>query len=77
MLTLERPADRPFTLEEVEAVRLALELCTARLAALQEHDRWIGAKLAGGLREALAVLVGPRHTWAKMRSLLVLRRWSS
>ena len=48
VLTLERPADRPFTAEEVEAVRLALELCTARLVALQEHDRWIGAKLAGG-----------------------------
>ena len=31
VLTLERPADRPFTAEEVEAVRLALELCTARL----------------------------------------------
>jgi hypothetical protein len=71
VLTLERPADRPFTLDEVEAVRLALELCTARLVALQEHDRWIGAKLAGGLRESLAVLAGPRHTWAKITALLV------
>ena len=71
VLTLERPADRPFTLDEVEAVRLALELCTARLVALQEHDRWIGAKLAGGLRESLAVLVGPRHTWAKITAILM------
>jgi GAF domain-containing protein len=71
VLTLERPADRPFTLDEVEAVRLALELCTARLVALQEHDRWIGAKLAGGLRESLAVLVGPHHTWAKITALLI------
>ena len=70
MLTLERPVDRPFTADEVEAVRLALELCTARLVALQEHDRWIGAKLAGGLREAVAVLVGPRHTWAKLIVIL-------
>lgn len=70
VLTLERPADRPFTIDEVEAVRLALELCTARLVALQEHDRWIGAKLAGGLRESLAGLVGPRHTWAKIVALL-------
>jgi GAF domain-containing protein/biotin carboxyl carrier protein len=72
VLTLERPADRPFTADEVEAVRLALELCTARLVALQEHDRWIGAKLASGLQEALAVVVGPRHTWAKITAILIL-----
>jgi multidrug resistance efflux pump len=72
VLTLERPADRPFTGEEVEAVRLALELCTARLGALHEHDRWIGAKLAVGLRESLAVVVGPRHTWVKLIVLLAL-----
>jgi hypothetical protein len=72
VLTLERPADRPFTVDEVEAVRLALELCTARLAALREHDRWIGVKLAAGLREALAVVVGPRHTWVKLLVLAAL-----
>jgi multidrug resistance efflux pump/GAF domain-containing protein len=72
VLTLERPADRPFTADEVEAVRLALELCTARLAALHEHDRWIGAKLAAGLRDFLALIVGPRHTWVKLIAILVL-----
>jgi len=72
VLTLERPADRPFAVDEIEAVRLALELCTARLGALREHDRWLGAKLAGGLREALALLVGPRHTWAKIVTLLLV-----
>ncbi len=66
VLSLERPLDRPFTVDEVEAVRLALELCTARLVALQEHDRWMGAKLASAVREAAAVVVGPRHTWAKL-----------
>ena len=71
VLTLERPADRPFAAEEVEAVRLALELCTARLGALHEHDRWIGAKLASGLRDGLAVVVGPRHTWAKLTAVLI------
>jgi hypothetical protein len=72
VLTLERPADRPFVVEEVEAVRLALELCTTRLAALHEQDRWIGAKLAGGLRDVLALAVGPRHTWAKLVTLLIV-----
>jgi GAF domain-containing protein len=70
VLTLERPADQPFTMDEVEAVRLALELCTARLVALQEYDRWFGAKLASGLRESLAFIVGPRHTWAKLATIL-------
>jgi hypothetical protein len=72
VLTLERRADRPFTAEEVEAVRLALELCTTRLVALRRQDRWFGAKLAGGLRSGLALLVGPRHTWAKMLTILVV-----
>ncbi len=72
VLTLERPADRPFTADEVEAVRLALELCTARLAALHEHDRWIGAKLSAGLRDILALIVGPRHTWAKIIAVLAV-----
>ncbi len=72
VLTLERPADRSFSVEDVEAMRLALELCTARLVALREQDRWIGAKVAGGLRRALAVLVGPRHTWAKVTAVPVL-----
>jgi hypothetical protein len=72
VLTLERPLDKPFTADEVEAIRLALELCTARLVALQEHDRWMGAKLAGAVREAAAVIVGPRHTWAKLIVILAL-----
>jgi biotin carboxyl carrier protein len=71
VLTLQRPADRPFAAEEVEAVRLALELCTARLVALHEQDRWIGAKLAGGVRNILALAAGPRHTWAKLTAILI------
>jgi GAF domain-containing protein/biotin carboxyl carrier protein len=70
--TLERPVDRPFTTEEVESVRLTLELCTTRLVALQQQDRWIGAKMAGGLRSSLALLVGPRYTWVKMLTLLII-----
>ena len=72
VLTLERPADRPFVVDEVEAVRLALELCTARLVALHEHDRWIGARATAGLRDSLAVIVGPRHTWVKLLVILAL-----
>jgi biotin carboxyl carrier protein len=72
VLTLERPAGKPFSLEEVEAIRLTCELCTARLLSLYEHDRWIGAKAAAGARSVLAAVVGPRHTWKKILVILIL-----
>jgi multidrug resistance efflux pump len=63
---LERPVDKPFTLEEVESLRLTSDLCTARLANLQEHDRWVGARMAAGLRKGAAFAVGNKHTWIKL-----------
>lgn len=69
VLTLERPANQPFTAAEVEALRVTVELCTTRLAALHRQDRWLGAKLVGGVRSVLAVLLGPRYTWAKLATL--------
>jgi multidrug resistance efflux pump len=71
VLTLERPADRPFTLEEIETARLACELCTPRLLSLHEHDRWIGARAAAGMRKVMSTLVGPTHTWAKITVVLL------
>ncbi len=70
VLTLQRPAARPFTQEETEAVRLACELCTARLHNLFERDRWFGAKAAAKTRKALSALVGPEHTWAKLTAIV-------
>jgi len=63
---IERGGDRPFAPAEVETLRLACELCTARLLDLRRRDRWIGAKAASGVRAGLAVMVGPKHTWAKI-----------
>jgi multidrug resistance efflux pump len=63
---LERPADRPFTLEEVESLRLTSDLCTPRLANLHEHDRWVGARMAMGIRKGAAFAVGNKHTWVKL-----------
>jgi len=65
VLTAERAADQPFDLEELEALRLACDMCTPRLAGLHEQDRWFGVKAAVATEKALASLVGPRHTWAK------------
>jgi biotin carboxyl carrier protein/GAF domain-containing protein len=72
VLTLERSADKPFTIEEVEVIRLACELCTARLVSLFENDKWIGARAAAKTRSILAAAVGPEHTWKKVLAVAVL-----
>jgi len=71
VLSVERPADESFVPDEIEALRLACDLCTSRLMNLYEHDRWFGARAAGTLRKGLAALVGPKHTWAKLVVVLV------
>jgi multidrug resistance efflux pump len=72
VLTAERPGGAAPSLEEVEPLRLACELCTARLASLHEQDRWFGAKAAAGARKGLGVLVGAKHTWLKIAAVAVL-----
>ena len=72
VLTLERPADRPFTAEEVESLRLTADLCAPRLANLEEQGRWFGARAAAGLRKGLALAVGSKHTWVKVAVILIL-----
>ena len=71
VLSLERESGKPFTLEEIEVIRLACELCTARLWELYEHDRWIGGKVIGKVRSGLALLIGPRYTWTKILAILI------
>ena len=72
VLAIERPSDRPFTIEEAETLRVTCDLFTARLVELSEHDRWFGAKAATSSRKALAAFVGPQHTWAKVTVVVVL-----
>ena len=72
VLTLERGVDRPFVADEIEAIRLTLELCTTRLLAVREQDRWLGAKVCASLRRLFAALVGSTHTWAKVAAMLIL-----
>ncbi len=66
VLTLERKTDKPFTLAEIETLRLTCDLMTSRLIDLYENDRWIGAKALRGTRRILAWAVGAKHTWAKV-----------
>jgi hypothetical protein len=71
VLTLERPVERPFLIQEIESIRLALELCSARMLDLHDQDRWIGAKLASGMRKGFATILGPTHTWIKLTVILI------
>ena len=71
VVTAECPADKPFTLEQIESLRLACELCTARLVNLHEHDKWIGAKAVASVRKGVSALVGPKHAWVKLAAILV------
>jgi len=71
VLTLERSGEQPFTVEEVESLRLAADLLTPRLANVEEHDRWLGARLAAAVRKGAAAVVGPKHTWIKLAVVAV------
>jgi hypothetical protein len=71
VVTLERLAESPFTVEQIEALRLTCELATPRMMDLHKTDRWFGAKAATGVRNGLGVLVGAKHTWLKMVAILV------
>ncbi len=72
VLTVERPAEKPFELAEAEALRLTCDLCTPRVAALHARDRWFGARAAAGVRKGLALLLGAKHTWIKLIILAVI-----
>jgi len=65
VMTVERAHDKPFTIDEIETLRVTADLCTARLLELKDHDKWVGAKMADGVRRGLSALLGPRYTWVK------------
>jgi len=71
VLTLERKLDKPFSLSEIETLRLTSDLFTPRLVDLYENDRWVGAKALRGTRKSLAFLVGAKHTWAKIAAVAI------
>jgi len=72
VLTVERPAEAPFTAAEVESLRLAADLVTPRLADLEEHGRWFGARMVAAARKGAAAVVGPTHTWIKVAVLVAV-----
>ncbi len=71
VITLERSAGKAFTSEEVEALRLACDLCTPRLMNLHRYDRWVGARAVAGIERGLSTVLGAEHTWAKLTAIAV------
>jgi len=65
VVLLERKADAPFAGDEIEMLRLTCDMATPRILDLYHTDKWAGAKALAASRRGLAVLVGPKHTWAK------------
>jgi multidrug resistance efflux pump len=69
VLACERQ-ETPFGAVEIQQLRLCCDQATRRIADLHRRDRWMGARLAAWSKDQLAVIVGPRHTWAKVTALL-------
>jgi len=73
VILLERPSDHPFTDQnEIEAVRLACDLCGPRFFELRDHDRWFGARWAAAIRKRVGSILGPRQIGLKLGAGCVL-----
>ncbi len=72
VVTVERPAEAFFEANEVETLRLACDLCAARLAERHEADRWVGARAASGVAKGAGSILGPEHAWLKLGAIAVL-----
>lgn len=68
-MAVEWSTDHEMRADEVESLRLAANLFTARLHQFHLDDRWFGARLATSFRKTAAVAVGPKHTWAKLLAI--------
>lgn len=69
VLTLERSSPLPPNPKDIRLLRLVADLIAPRLLDLNTKSRWFGARFALWLKERLAVVLGPTHTWAKLAAL--------
>lgn len=70
ILTLERSSPIPPNPKDIRLLRLVADLVAPRLLELNTKSRWFGARFALWCGEKLAVVFGPKHTWAKLAALL-------
>ena len=66
VVTFERSLDHPFEQNEIEVLRLTLDLLSPRLDNLQHKDRWFGALVLDGIKSAGKWLVGASYTLTKL-----------
>jgi len=71
-VTLERPAERPFSLPEVETLRLVCELCAARMTDLYRSRLGPVAAARQLWRRTVDGLASPSHTAVKAAAAAVL-----
>jgi hypothetical protein len=71
VLTCERSKEA-FAEPAVRSLRLVGDLVARRLADLEEHDRWIGARIARSVRSSAASLLGVEHTFAKILGIVLV-----
>lgn len=73
VLTIEHSAkDSPVTQDEIEALRVVLDLVAPRLEEMYRQTGWIGARLWRSVRRSMARFIGYRHTGWKFAGLLML-----
>lgn len=71
-LTLERPADCPFTEDEIELVRSLAVLAGPALEAKRLNDRLLTSKISDACRGQLGKLIGPGYLGRKLLILGVI-----
>ncbi len=71
-LTLERPSDDVFDEATVQLCEHAASLLGPVLDVKRRDDRWLGFKAIDSMRWFLSRILGPRHMWFKLISLVLL-----
>lgn len=71
-VVLERPADRPFTPDDVEVLSAAVQALGPLLEERRLNDRWIGFKLGDSFTGVLRRLFGPGHAGLKATAAGIL-----
>ncbi len=73
VLTVEHPQeDEPVGQEDIETLRVILDLVAPRLEEMHRRTGWFGARLWRRTRRSLAGLIGYRHTGWKLTGLLLV-----
>jgi biotin carboxyl carrier protein len=71
VLTLERPSDKAFTIEEIETNRLVCELVSPRLIELYDNDYWMPGSVVERGRQLLSEFLAPHHTGLKSTAIAI------